>query len=145
MSEEPENSSPLFVENPDLQEQYLNAVRKSKEKRKEDLTLADQILLRTQEQRLTCKLSEGIEIRFRPPSSAEIAHFNKLVLEGKEHEIAVFLAGITDDESLDVDFFENGYLSVPDATLLFAAISGRTYVKEQITGFRTRQGRAGYL
>lgn len=138
MSGDDGDSSPLFVENPDLQEKYLNAVRKSREKRKEDLTLADQILLKTQEQRLTCKLSEGIEIKFRPPTSAEIAHFNRLVMEGREHDVAVFLAGITDDESLDVDFFENGYLSVPDATTLFAAISGRTHVKEQITGFRTR-------
>lgn len=132
-----ETGSTTIVENPNLQKRYLSAVQRSRSKKKEDLTLADMILLRSQEQRLTCRLSEGIEIKFRPPSSAEIAHFNSLVINGNEKEVAEFLADITDDPSLNVEFFENGYLSVPDATKLFSAISGREFVKESVSGFRT--------
>lgn len=115
--------SPEYVDDPELNQRAAARKKEAAEKKESNRTLAEQIMLNADAQRIEVDL-HGIPVMIRAPLSAEVAEFQEAALQGNSDRFAEMLADFCIDESLDADFFRDGLLTQADARKLAEAITG---------------------
>lgn len=94
-----------------------------RQKKKEDLTLAERITLNAADQRITVDIS-GIPVECRAPLVAEISEFEKHLKSGKYDEILRKIADLCIDDSITFEFLASGMMTNADIQNLVAGICG---------------------
>lgn len=134
--------SPEYVDDPELNQRAAARKKEAAEKAVSDRTLAEQIMLNADAQRVTIDL-HGIPVVIRAPLTAELAELREYITEGNSAEMIKLLADLCIDESLDEEFFTAGMITKLDLELLFEGISGvDKEMLDKIQKFRAGKKRA---
>lgn len=145
---------PCQVDNPDISRRMQKRIQELKQKPKGELTVAERLMLRAHNQRMTISLPDGddtIEVQFRVPLACEFDEIIRLqalivngtksgnvtMVESNSDRLFEMMADLAVDESMDKEFFRSGCILMSDLVQFIKEIMTSEQEKiQEVKSFR---------